>query len=72
MTDTPADAQGRAHPDHRDASDEPKLDIRRDTLTPDLRQRAVDQGRDPEEVDPLSDDEDAFRRDAFGGQTDLG
>jgi hypothetical protein len=29
---------------------------------PDIRGRAAEQGRDPDEVDPLADDEDHLRR----------
>ena len=67
MTDTPADTQARPNPDHRSTHEEPTLDIRRDVLTPDLRDRAQKQGRDPEEVDPITDDEDALRRSTLGG-----
>lgn len=72
MSDTPADAQGRSHPDHRDEGDEPSLEIRRDVLMPDLRKTAEDQGRDPEEVDPILDDEEHGRLDSLGGTTGLG
>ena len=39
---------------------------------PDLRKRAEGEGRDPEEVDPLADDEDAMRLASLGGSTSLG
>ena len=71
MTDSAADNQAQPNPDHRVRDDEPQLELRRDVLTLDLRERAVEQGRDPEEVDPLSDDEDALRRASLGGTTRL-
>lgn len=72
MTDTPADVQGHPHPDGRVPRDgQPQLDARRDVLAPDLRRRAEAQGRDPEEVDPVSADEAALRRDSLGGSSSL-
>ena len=70
MPHTPADVQGRPGPNRRH-EDEPALEVRRDVLTPDLRAEAEDQGRDPEEVDPVSEDEDALRRASLGGTTSL-
>ena len=65
MTDTPADPQGRPHPDR--PPDErleptPTSDHNPGGLMPDIRGRAAEQGRDPEEVDPLTLDEDRLRR----------
>ncbi len=62
MTDTPADAQGRPHPNYREVDDQPLLEVRNDVLAPDLRAQAEAQGRDPEEVDPLVEDEETLRR----------
>jgi len=70
MPATPADVQGRPGPNRRH-DEEPALEVRQDVLTPDLRQQAKEQGRDPEEVDPLTDDEDALRRASLGGATSL-
>jgi hypothetical protein len=42
--------------------EDPVLEVRNDVLAPDLRAAAEAQGRDPEEVDPLLDDEAALRR----------
>lgn len=67
MINTPADVQGRANADHRNTDETSTLEVRRDVLTPDLRDRAERQGRDPEEVDPVRDDEDALRRSTLGG-----
>ncbi len=53
------------------ADDQPQLDVRRGVLMPDLRARAADQGRDPEEVDPIADDEDALRLASLGGSASL-
>lgn len=71
MSDTPADAAGRTPRNHRSRGPEPALETDRDALMPDLRARAEDQGRDPEEVDPIENDEDAGRRDSLGGSTGL-
>ena len=65
MTDIPADPKGRPHPDRRpDARLEPTPASSHNPggLMPDIRGRAAEQGRDPEEVDPLTDDEDRLRR----------
>ena len=66
MTDTPAESQGRPHPDRL-----PKADVDQAVtphnpggLMPDLRGEAVRSGRDPEELDPLRDDEDHLRRES--------
>ena len=71
MTDTPSDPQGHREAPTRDTDEQPRLDIRRDVLTPDLRSRAEDQGRDPEEVDPISDDQNSLRLASLGGSTSL-
>jgi hypothetical protein len=68
---SPADAQAHRDAEHIPVQDEPQLEVRRDALMPDLRARAEHQGRDPEEVDPLFDDEDAMRLDSLGGSTKL-
>jgi hypothetical protein len=47
------------------------LETKHDVLMPDLRKQAEDTGRDPEELDPLADDEDAGRRASLGGSTSL-
>lgn len=67
----PADTQGHPDPDHRHPDTQQQLDVEHDVLMPDLRRQAVSQGRDPEEVDPLSDDEDALRLNSLGGSTNL-
>lgn len=71
MSDTPADAAGRTPRNHRSRGPAPVLDTERDVLMPDLRERARKEGRDPDEVDPMSLDEDAGRRDGLGGSTGL-
>ncbi len=71
MPDTPADAQSHRPTDHRHPDRTRRLDVQNDVLTPDLRTRAEDQGRDPEEVDPLTADEDALRRESLGGTSGL-
>jgi len=71
MPDFPADAQGRPGPNRRH-DEEPQLDVRRDALTPDLRAQAEARGLDPEEVDPLTDDEETLRRASMGGSANLG
>ena len=68
---TPADTQAHRDADHVPANDQPQLDVRRDVLMPDLRARAEHEGRDPEEVDPIMDDEDALRLASLGGSTNL-
>lgn len=68
---TPADAQSRPHAGQVPANDEPQLDVRRDVLMPDLRARAEHEGRDPEEVDPIVEDEDTLRLASLGGSTNL-
>ncbi|MBW3559082.1 MAG: hypothetical protein KY446_08450 [Proteobacteria bacterium] len=68
---TPADTQAHRDGDHVPADDQLQLDVRRDVLRPDLRARAEDQGRDPEEVDPIADDEDALRLASLGGSASL-
>ena len=61
---TPADLQGRPHPDRRDrvAADAPAEPHNPGGLMPDLRGEAADQGRDPDELDPVSLDEEELRR----------
>lgn len=71
MPDTPADAQSQPQTDHRHPDGTRQLDVRNDVLTPDLRTRAEEEGHDPEEVDPLTDDEDALRRTSLGGTSGL-
>ena len=72
MSDSPADTAGRVSSRRKPrGSEDPVLETQHDVLTIDLRARAEAEGRDPEEVDPLSDDEDAFRRDSLGGSTNL-
>lgn len=68
---TPSDTQAHRDADHVPSDDAQQLDLRRDVLMPDLRTRAEDQGRDPEEVDPISDDEDAMRLTSLGGASAL-
>lgn len=72
MTHTPSDAQGHPEPLTHDTEQQPQLEIRRDVLTTDLRARAEEQGRDPEEVDPISEDENALRLASLGGSSRLG
>ena len=63
MTDTPADPRGRPNPDRRpDELPKPLSNHNPGGLMPDIRGRAAEQGRDPDEVDPLTDDEDRLRR----------
>ena len=64
MTDSPADPEGRPHPDRRapELEPEPVSPNNPGGLMPDIRGKAVAEGRDPEEVDPLQDDEDRLRR----------
>jgi hypothetical protein len=69
-TNTPADAQGHREGENRERP-QTQLDLRRDVLMPDLRGRAVAEHRDPEEVDPISDDEDALRLASLGGSSNL-
>ena len=63
MQNTVEDDQGDPHPDDRptEHAGERRLE-NPPTLMPDLRGEAEKQGRDPEEVDPLTDDEDRLRR----------
>jgi len=69
---TPADVQAHRDADHVPGDSQPQqLDVRHDVLMPDLRLRAEKEGRDPEEVDPLADDEDALRLASLGGHTSL-
>ena len=68
---TPADTQAHRDGDHVPSDDQQQLDVRRDVLMPDLRARAEHEGRDPEEVDPIMDDEDALRLASLGGSTNL-
>ena len=65
MQNSNADQQGRPHPADRptEHEGERRLDDA-PNLMPDLRGEAEDQGRDPEEVDPLALDEDAMRRES--------
>lgn len=72
MTDTPADTSGFVPAAHRSRDgEEPRLETQRDVLTPDLRARTEAEGRDPEEVDPIEDDEATLRRASLGGSTAL-
>ena len=71
MKNSPADAAGRVPRARKPRGSKPRLQFRHDVLTPDLRAEAVAQGRDPEEVDPLTDDEDALRRATLGGDANL-
>lgn len=71
VSSSPADAQGHRDADIRPEGEEPQLEVRRDVLMPDLRARAEDQGRDPEEVDPLAIDEDTLRLASLGGRSKL-
>lgn len=68
---TPSDLQAHRDGDHVPSDDQPQLEIRHDVLMPDLRGQAEAQGRDPEEVDPMVDDEDALRLASLGGSTSL-
>lgn len=68
---TPADTQAHRDADHLEHDRPPQLELRRDVLMPDLRGRATAEGRDPEEVDPLADDEDALRLASLGGTSSL-
>jgi hypothetical protein len=62
MSNTPADTQGRPHPDRRSDTPEVSSEHNPGGLMPDIRGEAIEQGRDPEEVDPLVQDEDVLRR----------
>ena len=66
MTHSPADQQGRPHPDRRvdpDGKDATETTPHNPGgLMPDIRGDADGQGRDPEEVDPIRYDEDLLRR----------
>ena len=68
---TPADTQSRPHDGQKQSNDKQQLDVRRDVLMPDLRARAEREGRDPNEVDPMSDDEDTLRLTSLGGSAAL-
>lgn len=61
-----ADSQGRPHPDRRLPLEQtpPATSPNPGGLMPDLRGGAIGHGRDPEEVDPLIDDEDRLRRES--------
>ena len=63
MQNTSENDQGRPHPsDHpTEHAGEQRLE-NAPNLMPDLRGQAEEQGRDPEEVDPVTLDEDALRR----------
>ena len=63
MTDIPAEPQGRPHPDRREPEPAPAPASPHNPggLMPDIRGKAAEQGRDPEEVDPLVLDEDQLR-----------
>jgi hypothetical protein len=71
MINSPADAAGRTPRAHKPRGPDQVLETKHDVLMPDLRARAEMDGRDPEELDPMSDDEDAGRRDSLGGSTGL-
>lgn len=61
-----ADYQGRPHPDRRRPLEQttPASSPNPGGLMPDIRGGAIDQGRDPDEVDPVIDDEDRLRRES--------
>ena len=63
MQNTSEDDQGLPHPSDRptEHGGERRLE-NAPNLMPNLRQRAENNGQDPEEVDPLALDEDALRR----------
>jgi hypothetical protein len=63
MQNTSENDQGRPHPANRptEHAGEQRLE-NAPNLMPDLRGRAEEQGRDPEEVDPVTLDEDELRR----------
>ena len=71
MTNTPADPQSHPQTDHRHPDRTRQLDVQDEVLTPDLRTRTEEEGRDPDEVDPLINDEDALRRTSLGGTSSL-
>ena len=64
MTHSPADQQGRPHPDRRSNPDHDTEAAPHNPggVMPDIRGDAAAQGRDPEEVDPVRYDEDLLRR----------
>ena len=65
MNNSSADGQGRPHPAHRPLEHEGEQRLQdAPSLMPDLRGEAEAQGRDPEEVDPLGEDEDQLRRES--------
>ena len=63
---TPADQQGRPHPDRRSDPDRSEVSEAAPHnpggVMPDIRGDADAQGRSPEEVDPIRYDEDLLRR----------
>ena len=65
MNNSPADAQSPHHPSNRPLEHEGEQRLEHaPSLMPDLRGEAEAQGRDPEEVDPLGEDEDQLRRES--------
>ena len=63
MQNTSENDQGRPHPANRPTEHDGERRLESaPNLMPDLRGRAEDQGRDPEEVDPVTLDEDELRR----------
>ena len=64
MTSTPADTQGRPHPDRRPETPDVSNEHNPGGLMPDIRGDALEQHRDPEEVDPMTFDEDTLRRES--------
>ena len=65
MNSSSGDNQSRPHPAHRPLEHEGEQRLEdAPSLMPDLRGEAEAQGRDPEEVDPLGEDEDQLRRES--------
>ena len=63
MKNSPADAQSPHHPSNRPLEHEGEQRLENTpSLMPDMRGTAEAQGRDPEEVDPIGQDEDQLRR----------
>ena len=63
MQNTSENGQGRPHPSDRPTEHEGERRLENaPNLMPDLRGQAEEQGRDPEEVDPVTLDEDELRR----------
>jgi hypothetical protein len=65
MNSSSADAQSPHHPSNRPLEHEGEQRLENaPNLMRDLRGEAAEQGRDPEEVDPLAGDEDQLRRES--------